>query len=103
MNGNLPENLVQFVEPEYPIAIYSQDGELIDRAGNVESAESVLYGDMSDHDGSPRTIYAPENDIQRLEYLAKINADCWNIPLDIVKPSELEPAPDEDSLGGMRP
>lgn len=77
-------------ERNYPISIYSSDGELIDRAGNVESAESVLYGDLSQHDGSARTIFAPDADIARLESLARINADCWDIPQDIVLPAECE-------------
>ena len=88
----------------YPIAIYSSAGELIDRAGNVESAESILYGDLSAHDGHARVIFAPPQDVGRLESLARINADCWDIPVDSVHLSEHEHAHDfEDARRGAKP
>lgn len=91
--------------PEYPIRIYDAQGAMIDCAGNVESVESVLFGDLSVHDGEPRTIYAPDDLIPRLEHLAAINADCWGIPKDVVAPAaqEPEPAGDEAQPGGMSP
>lgn len=75
---------------EYPIAIFTEDSELIDRAGNVETAVSVLYGDLSDHDGRPRIIQVPidsvfDKDAERLAYEADINADCWGIPVDTIE------------------
>ena len=71
----------------YPIAIFDHAGALIDRAGNVESAASVLYGDLSAHDGHARRIVAPREDCARLLAYASENADCYGIPLDIVEAS----------------
>lgn len=71
----------------YPIKIQSSSGESIDEAGNVESAVSILYGDLSTHDGNARTIFAPAEYCQALRAAAAENADCWGIPLDIVKES----------------
>lgn len=74
---------------EYPFVICDGDDE-IDRAGNVDTVESVLYGDLTYHSGSVRIVWVPEGDefdypAAQIETLARINADCWNIPLDIVK------------------
>lgn len=69
----------------WPIAIYSSNGELIDQCGNVDSAVSVLYGDLSTHDRSARRIVCPASMAKELEYNARINADCWSIPLDTVE------------------
>lgn len=69
----------------YPFTILAADGKVIDRAANIESAVSVLYGDLSRHDGLPRTILCPADSVGRLEYHTDINADCFGIPLDIVK------------------
>jgi hypothetical protein len=73
-------------EPIYPIVIWTHDYELIDRAGNVESAVSVLYGCiLNRHDGKPRRIVAPASMVDRLRAEAEANADCWGIPIDIVE------------------
>lgn len=72
---------------DYPITINTHDGALIDQAGNVESALSILYGDLSDHDGKARTIFAPPELVEALAYHASINADCFGIPIDVVFPS----------------
>lgn len=69
----------------YPIIILDADGALIDRTSNVESAESVLYGDLASHDGRPRLVTAPAEDVDQLRYLARINADCYGLPLDRVQ------------------
>jgi len=74
---------------EYPIRIIDADGDLLDACGNTESAASVLYGDLSYHDGRARTIYAPEQYVDQLKWEAEINADCWGIPLDRVVPIEM--------------
>jgi len=70
---------------EYPILILDADGEVIDRAGNVESAVSVLYGDLSYHDGRARKVICPAEHVSRLRYESRINADCWGIPLDSIE------------------
>lgn len=75
---------------DYPIHIFDSTGAPIDRAANVGSAESVLYGFLAQHDGNARTIYAPPGDVARLKHLAAINADCWGIPLDVVKPASAQ-------------
>jgi hypothetical protein len=71
----------------YPITITEQDGTLIDRVANHETAVSVLYGDLSYHKGTPRTVTVPASPDwdARAAYLENdtfINADCWGIPLD---------------------
>lgn len=74
---------------EYPILVYRGDGTLIDAAGNRESAESVLYGDLSDHDGQPRIVQVPQEMTDLIEYLqwaAETNADCFGIPEDVIQP-----------------
>ena len=74
---------IEFDE-EYPIRMEEYDGTLIDQAGNVESAVSVLYGDLSDHQGQARKIFAPSQYVGLLRTEANNNADCWNIPIDEV-------------------
>ena len=70
----------------YPIVLWTNDYQFIDRAANVESAVSVLYGSILDrHDGKPRRIVAPESMVDRLRAEAEANADCWGIPIDIVE------------------
>ena len=69
---------------EYPILIFTSAGIEIDRAGNVESAVSVLYGDMSTHDGQPRQIFAPPTEAKRLRKHAALNSDCYQLPIDAV-------------------
>lgn len=81
---------------EYPITILASDGSVIDRAANVESTVSVLYGDLSYHEGSARTILCPAEYVSRLRYEARINADCWGIPLDMVKAVEAGTPLDKD-------
>lgn len=76
------------ITSEYPYLIIDADGQLIDAAGNVESAESVLYGDLSYHDGRARVVRVPMGDddaLARLRYAAEINADCFGLPLDRVE------------------
>jgi hypothetical protein len=96
VSGLLPEN---YAIEQFPIRIYDGSGEMIDCAGNVESAESILYGDLSQHDGTARTIYAPDADMARLAYLAGINADCFGIPVDNV----LSLARLDELVEGMKP
>lgn len=71
-------------DPVYPIRIETASGDWVDSAGNVETATSLLYGDLSEHDGEPRTIYAPAALCRVLESEARVNADCWDIPVDHV-------------------
>ncbi len=75
---------------EYPFAILDADGNVVDRAGNVSTVISVLYGDLSYHPGTARTVQVPfgtsmDEAAERIAYHADINADCWDIPLDKVE------------------
>lgn len=76
------------VTEEYPIAIYEDMGVSwveLDRTSNIESAISVLYGDLSTHNGEARLIRCPAEYVERLQHEAELNADCYGIPVDIVK------------------
>lgn len=75
---------------EYPYVVFTEDNEYVDSAANVDTLESVLYGDLSYHPGIARIVQVPMGDehdetIERLEYLARINADCFGIPLDYIE------------------
>ena len=73
---------------DYPFEVYASDGTHIDSVGNVESLDSVLYGDLSSHDGHPRIIHVPhgmDDDAARIQYLIDINADCFGIPHDLIE------------------
>lgn len=67
------------------IAIYDHVGNEIDIAYNVESAISVLYGDLSSHDGHARRVVCPGAVARQLRYEAAINADCFGIPVDMIE------------------
>ena len=69
---------------QWPIVIYDRNG-LIDRARNVEGAVSVLYGDLSTHPGTPRRILCDPEHAAYLRWEAELNADCFGIPVDVVK------------------
>ena len=78
---------------DYPIVITDADGEVIDAAGNVESAVSVAYGDLGDGarpftfhvpNPCPDTMHDAYDVASRLRREAEINADCWGIPVDAV-------------------
>ncbi len=70
--------------PEYPIMMFTNGGVEIDRAANIESAISVLYGDLSGHDDNARLVFAPAEFTGGLRHHAHLNADCFNIPVDHV-------------------
>lgn len=84
------------VEERYPFTILDADGEVVDRAGNVETVESILYGDLSTRDGRPWRVVAPAGAVRRLEAIAAENADCWDMPLDTI-----EPTPPVEPLYGL--
>lgn len=74
---------------EYPIVITERDGTVIDRTATVDSAFSVLYGDLSTHSGASRRIVVPRGpdwdfvaDVMQIE--AELNADAFGIPTDII-------------------
>jgi len=71
------------------IYIYDQEGELIDwTEHSVDSALSVLYGDLSMHEGGPRTVILTGDLAESrpiINYMVReseINSDCWGIPAD---------------------
>lgn len=67
------------------IVIRDMSGEIIDTADDIESAECVLYGDLSYHDGEPRLVTCGRQFYPALKTLAEINSDCFGIPLDVVE------------------
>lgn len=67
------------------IIIKDWQGNEIDTAYNIESAVSVLYGDLSTHDGHARQVTCPASCYDQLQYEARINADCYGIPLDTIR------------------
>jgi len=67
------------------ITIRDHEGNLIERTDNVEYAVADLYGDLNYHDGHARTVIAPPKWVGPLTYEAEIQADCFGIPIDIVK------------------
>ena len=77
---------------QYPITIQRQNGEVLDRVGNYESAESYLYGDIGWRiDNYPEALMivfpmAPEFDMQvrYLQTIVEQNNDCWGTPVDMV-------------------
>ena len=71
----------------------------IDTADNVETAVSILYGDMSEHDGQQRIIFASDELVSQMEYEARINADCWGIPVDVVQNIDEMPERYEKQVG----
>ena len=87
-NGNLEA---------FPIVLTCDGESIMDMAGNVEAATSVLYGYIGEVEvlDDPRTIYVPNGEewddvAGALEWQAEINADCWDIPTDIVVRYDLE-------------
>jgi hypothetical protein len=72
----------------FPIVMFTEQGEHIDSALDAESAASVLYGDLTYHEGHPRIIQIPHDRDDLAEAMARhaaINADCWGIPLDTIE------------------
>lgn len=82
-------------DPEtYPFEIRDCDGGVIDYASNVETVTAILYGDLSTHDGTYRAVDCPDAEsAERLRYEAKINADCYGIPVDVIRDTSEVPVP----------
>lgn len=67
---------------EYPIVIKNSRGVEVDRVANADTANAVLYGDLSARDGGQYTIEVPEGEEwDRAALLIngeiRLQADCW--------------------------
>ena len=74
----------------YMFTIFTETSEFVDACDDTDTLGSILYGDLSYHEGTPRIIQIPLGDegdeaAEQASYLARINADCFGIPLDTIE------------------
>lgn len=74
----------------YMLTVFTEDSEFVDACDTIDCLDSILYGDLSYHPGMARIVQIPLGDdgdvlAERVDYLARINADCWGIPMDRIE------------------
>jgi len=80
-----------FWDPARPILIETADGRFVDRVSNWETAESVMWGDLSTRPAVGYVAYIPdwpEFDwaITYLTGQCRLQADCWGFDrLDAIR------------------